>query len=60
MGKLVIDGNKVYTVDEDCMKKKESDAYTDSAERNRGKRSADEKSAEAGTQIERCPVRTIL
>ena len=22
MGKLVIDGNKVYTVDEDCMKKK--------------------------------------
>lgn len=22
MGKLVIDGNKVYTVDEDCMKSK--------------------------------------
>ncbi len=22
MGKLVIDGNKVYTVDEDCMKRK--------------------------------------
>lgn len=22
MGKLIIDGNKVYTVDEDCMKRK--------------------------------------
>lgn len=22
MGKLVIDGNKIYTVDEECMKKK--------------------------------------